>query len=279
MAQAGGAIARTTDGSPAGAAGHPPHAVRNAGAAPRPDTGAGAVSRPDMSAGVVPRPDTGAGVAPPPEHGAGTASRPGPGAGIEIRKRKRADHVAASLVQAYEAFHAGDVESAAEAYRAVLGHEPRNRDAFLGLAAVAARAERWDEAAAYYARVLTLDPADTVAQAALIAIGERDPVRGESRLKVLLSSEPQAAYLHFSLGNVYAAQSRWPEAQQSYFNARRLDGGNADYAYNLAVSLDHLSQPESALDFYREALALAEKRPGSFETAAVQARIRDMTAP
>ena len=208
----------------------------------------------------------------------GVDSRPGPAAGIEIRTRMRADHVAALIERGYEAFRAGDAESAAEAYRAALVHEPRNRDAVLGLAAVAARADRWEEAAGHYARVLASSPADTVARAALIAIDEQDPARGESRLKALLWSEPRAAYLHFSLGNVYAAQSRWPEAQQSYFNAYRFDDGNADYAYNLAVSLDHLSRRERALDFYREALALAQSRPGSFETAAVLARIRDMDA-
>ena len=210
---------------------------------------------------------------------AGTEPRPGPGAGIVIRKQVRADHVAASLERAYDAFRAGDVVSAAEAYRAVLGHEPHNRDALIGLAAVAAQAGRWDEAAGHYARVLALHPADTVAQAALIAIDEQDPARGESRLKALLWSEPRAAHLHFNLGNVYAAQSRWPEAQQSYFDAYRFDNGNADYAYNLAVSLDHLSRRESALDFYREALALAQSRPASFHTAAVLARIRDINPP
>ena len=208
--------------------------------------------------------------------GATPHSGPGGGARIEIRKRKRADHVADSLERGYAALGAGNTSSASEAYRAVLGDEPRNRDALLGLAAVAAREGRWDEAAGHYSRVLASDPTDTIARAALIAIDERDPTQGESRLKTLLWSEPQAAYLHFNLGNVYAAQSRWPEAQRSYFNAYRFDSGNADYAYNLAVSLDHLARPESALDFYREALALARGRPTGFEAATVLARIREM---
>ena len=205
--------------------------------------------------------------------------RPDPGPGIEIRKRVRTDHVAASIERAYEAFHAGDGESAARAYQAALEQEPRNRDAHLGLAAVAARAGRWDEAAGHYARVLAFHPADTVARAALIAMDEQDPPRRESRLKALLWSEPRAAHLHFSLGNIYAAQSRWPEAQQSYLDAYHFDDGNADYAYNLAVSLDHLSQRESALDYYRKALALSRSGPASFDTTAVRARIRDMASP
>ena len=196
------------------------------------------------------------------------------GARVVIRKRMRADHVAATLERAYAAYLAGDVESSGEAYRTVLGHEPRNRDARLGLAAVAARAGRWAEAADHYATLLASHPADTAARAALIAIGEKDPARAESRLKALLRIEPEAAHLHFSLGNLYASQSRWPEAQQSWFSAYRLDRGNADHAYNLAVSLDRMSQARNALGLYREALVLAQGSPASFEVEAVRARIR-----
>ena len=206
--------------------------------------------------------------------GAGPLSDSGPR--ITIRKRVRGDHVATALERAYSALLAGDGESAAEAYGAVLGHEPGNRDARLGLAAAAARAGRWDEAARYYTRILATHPGDTVARAALIAIHEEDPVRGESRLKALLRREPEGAHLHFDLGNLYAAQSRWPEAQQSYFTAYRLDRGNADYAYNLAVSLDHLAQPASALGLYREAVDLSRSRPGGFETVAARRRIADL---
>ena len=164
-------------------------------------------------------------------------------------------------------------------YRTVLGHEPGNRDARLGLAAIAARDGRRDEAAGHYARILAARPADTVARAALIAIDERDPTAARSRLKALLGREPRAAHLHSTLGSLYAAQSRWAEAQQSWFNAYRFDRGNADYAYNLAVSLDHLSRPRSALALYREALALARTRPASFDAAAVRRRIRELDPP
>ena len=205
-----------------------------------------------------------------------TGPRQGARAGIAIRKRVRAHHVAESLERAYEAYRTGDAASASEAYRAVLEDEPRNRNALLGLAATAAGAGRRDEAAAHYARVLASHPADAVARAGLLAVDERDPARSESALKTLLRREPRAAHLHFDLGNVYAAQSRWAEAQRAYFDACRFDGDNADYAYNLAVSLDHVAQRRGALGFYRKALALSQGRPAAFDTVAVLARIRDI---
>ena len=204
----------------------------------------------------------------------GARPRSDAGSEIVVRKRTRPDHVADSLERAYRAFLIGDGTSAADAYRDVLGHEPGNRDAHLGLAALAVRAGRGNEAAGHYAQVLESHPADTVARAALIAIDERDPARAESRLKALLRSEPNAAHVHFDLGNLYAAQRRWPEAQRSFSDAYRFDRRNADYAYNLAVSFDHLSRPQSALRHYREALLLSRTRAAGFETATVLQRIR-----
>ena len=49
------------------------------------------------------------------------------------------------------------------------------------------------------------------------------------------------------LGNQLAQQGRWSEAQQEYFKAFASEPDNADFAYNLAVSLDHLRQPKLAL--------------------------------
>lgn len=214
--------------------------------------------------------------------GAGTIERAGADfspshhAEVRITRQVRPNQVAASLEQAYEAFRSGDTGAAERAYRAVIEHEPGNRDALLGLAALSGRAGRWDEAAGRYAQVLVLHPADSVARAALISIDERDPVRGESRLKELLRTEPRSAHLHFNLGNAYAAQSRWAEAQRAYFNAYRLDSASADHAYNLAVSLDRLARRASALDFYRTALALSLDAHAGFDPAAVRTRIREL---
>jgi len=194
------------------------------------------------------------------------------------RNSARQDQVHPLLSQAYQDLQAGRDAQAQAKYREVLAQEPRNRDALLGLAAIALREGREGEAARLYMGVLESNPRDSVAQAALVSLrAGADPSAAESRLKLLLRQEPEAAHLHFSLGNLYAARSRWPEAQRAYFEAYRVDNDNPDYAFNLAVSLDHLGKRRAALEFYRRALALAQTQEAGFDRNAARTRVQALS--
>ena len=194
--------------------------------------------------------------------------------GLKISKRRRQSRTHTSLVRAYDAFQRGDDGAAMTAYQGVLAREPRNRDAMLGAAAVMMRGGSLDAAASYYAQLLRINPRDGAAQAALIALqDDLDPASGESHVKGLLARAPDDANLHFALGNLYAEQGRWPEAQQSYFEAYRLDQANPDFAFNLAVSLDRLVQGKAAATYYRRAMDLSQKRPAGFESATAARRL------
>jgi len=128
-------------------------------------------------------------------------------------------------------------------------------------------------------QVLQVDPSNTLAQGGLInLIGRADPQSAESKLKSLIAREP-SAFLYFSLGNLHADQGNWPAAQAAYFQAHHLERGNPDYAFNLAVSLEHLSQPKLALNFYHQALDLARvSGRANFDSAAVRERIARLAA-
>jgi tetratricopeptide (TPR) repeat protein len=131
-----------------------------------------------------------------------------------------------------------------------------------------------ERATQIYAKLLSLYPRDPVARAALIDLNQNvPPVEGESHIKKLLIRNPEQPFLYFTLGNLYARQGRWPEAQQAYFEAYHRDGENADYAFNLAVSLDRMGQPAAALRYYRRALQLASGGKANFEAEAVLRRI------
>ena len=185
-----------------------------------------------------------------------------------------APRVHPKVESAYAAYLAGDLAAARADYRAALQDESANRDALLGLAAIDVRSGRYEVAEAAYLRLLQINPADAHAQAGLIALraSRLDPLATESRVKSMLAADPGANVLHFTLGNQLAQQGRWGEAQQEYFKAFAAEPDNADFAFNLAVSLDHLRQPKLALDYYRRAIVLAEKRGASFDLTAARSR-------
>lgn len=206
---------------------------------------------------------------------AGGSASGGGASSIVISRTRARDDVFPRLQGAYRAFQAGDYPAAERAYRRVLAGAPENHDALLGLAAVALAMGRTDEAREVYSGMLSLNPNDRVALAALAGMGSGggDPRRRESRLKRLLQQAPDAAYLHFALGTLYAERAGWAPAQQSFFEAHRHAPENGDYAFNLAVSLDHLGQPKTALDYYRVARKLAETQPVRFDREGLERRI------
>jgi tetratricopeptide (TPR) repeat protein len=182
------------------------------------------------------------------------------------------------VASGYAAYVAGDTAKARAEYEEALREEPANRDALLGLGALDVRAGRYESAEALYLRVLQADPRDAEAQAALLALraGRSDPLATESRVKSLLAAEPGAHALNFTLGNQLAQQNRWGEAQQEYLKAYAAEPDNADFAYNVAVSFDHMHQGRQALEYYQRALALARARGASFDLAAAQARVAQL---
>lgn len=180
--------------------------------------------------------------------------------------------------QGYQAFQKNDLAAARESYQKALAREPHNRDALLGLAAIDVRSGELEAAESRYMKMLEMDPRDGQAVAGLVALrGRLDPVASESRLKTLIAGQPDVAQLHFSLGNQYAQQSRWSEAQAAYFRAYSIDPQNADYAFNLAVSLDQLRQRKPALEYYQRAIALATKRAASFDSAQARSRVEELS--
>lgn len=201
-----------------------------------------------------------------------------PAAAITITRGTQPDQMSLDLQTAYNDFQTGRLAQAEAAYRQVLAREADNRDAHMGLAAIAVRNGQLDLAREHYRAVLQRNPRDLAAQAALTDLDQARPADSESRLKLLLAEQPDSAPLHFALANLYAGQQRWAYAQQAYFEAQRLAPGQPDYAFNLAVSLEHLGQPRLALEHYRRALTLAGQGNAQFDLATAQQRVAALGA-
>lgn len=179
---------------------------------------------------------------------------------MQVSKNNTGPRVSPELMAAYRAFNAGDDSEAQELYRKVLRTDLRNVDALLGMAAIAQRQGRLQDAMGWYGKVLEVEPRNPIAQAAMVnAVGQADPVTSESRIKNLLVQQPNSANLHAALGSLYTERGQWTAAQQSYFEAHRLEPGNPEYAFNLAISLDQLGKPLLALDYYKKTLELIQR--------------------
>lgn len=183
-----------------------------------------------------------------------------------------------TLMQAYETLQGGDPVKAKGLYEQILQADPRNVDALLGLGAISLNQGRVDDASRYYQRVLELDPRNSYAQAGLISIvGGADTQAAESRLKQLIARDP-SAFLYFSLGNLYAEHGQWPSAEQAYYQAFQMQSDNPDYAFNLAIGLEHIGQSRLALDYYRKALDLSfRKGHANFDQSLVIQRVGQLS--
>ena len=194
---------------------------------------------------------------------------------VSIQRTNKSDPLGEKLDAAWLAYESAQYDEAEKLYTEVLHLENNNRDALLGLGAIAIHKKNLEAAKSYYLRLLKLDPRDPIATAAITSLhSDKTSIEsGEEYLLTMLESNPKAAHLNFSLGNIYAQKGEWKAAQQSYFNAWQQDSENADYLFNLAVSMDQLSKQEQALKFYKDSLLKSNNKQVGFSREAVRQRI------
>ncbi len=196
---------------------------------------------------------------------------------VKFSTSQRSNHIYQQLKAAYRGYLKGDYDRARKVYSAVLIQKPKNRDALLGLAAVATKQGHLPEARRLYRQLLEHNPKDENAQMSLMGLQRaQDPVAQISRIKELLRRRPDSPQLHFNMGISNSALSRWGDAQRAFFQAFRLDNSNPNYAYNLAVSLDRLGKTEAAINYYQRALQLADNYPINFTLSTVEWRLQQL---
>ena len=198
---------------------------------------------------------------------------------FSIQRTNKSDPLGEKLDAAWQAYGSAQFDEAEKLYTEVLHLEKNSRDALLGLGAIAIHKKDAESAKRYYLTLLKMDPRDPIASAAIASLhSDKTSIEsGEAYLLTMLESNSKAAHLNFALGNIYAQKGEWKAAQQSYFNAWQQDSENADYLFNLAVSMDQLSKKEQALKFYKECLLKANNKQVSFSPEAVRQRIKTLS--
>jgi len=193
---------------------------------------------------------------------------------VKFVRTVRTDPVHKLLMQAYNAFYNQQYKQSEILYKDILLQEKNNRDALLGLAAIAIKQNRFEYARQKYRYLLKLNPRDSLAIAGISSIEKQTNLQlSESKLKFMIKNNPGSAHLYFALGSLYARQKKWPNAQSAYFSAWSASSKNADYAFNLAISLDHLDKKKQALQFYQHCLKLKQSSHTNFSATKVEKRI------
>ncbi len=204
---------------------------------------------------------------------------------ISFTRTESAAGIDPALQQAYSAFQREDLATAQDLYQQVLQESPRQRDALLGLASIAVRNNETAVAMELYSRLLARDPSDTVARAGLLGVRPAGGSEQQEReLRRLVEQRPEVAPVLYTLGNFYASEGRWNEAQRHYFNALQQAKTDAlqgvpvhpDYAFNLAVSLERINQARSARTYYAEAITFAESVQASFDVNIARNRMASL---
>ena len=177
------------------------------------------------------------------------------------------------LKDAYAAYQLGDNNTALEKYNRVLVFDPQNRNALLARAAISVQNDNSAAAIEDYQTLLLANPKDSLAMSSLMSVANISPLKSESQLKGMIRDEPSSPHLNFALANVYGAQNRWQEAQGLYFKALENNPNDPNYAYNLAVSLEHISKPKVAITYYQRALVNFNNGLATFNKAVVDQRV------
>lgn len=180
-------------------------------------------------------------------------------------------------LEAYKAYKSRDFETAKIRYKQAISADPGHYDALLGLATTGTLLRDRTLATATYQEILRRYPNDPAALASLnqfLALEQTADI--ESELTILLSKQPDSAPLNFTLGNFYSQKKRWADAQAAYFKAYSKYPNNPDYAYNLAVSLDHLGKQAVASNYYKISLESAQQYPAKFSPDTVRKRLSEI---
>lgn len=190
-----------------------------------------------------------------------------------------ANRPASLMDSAYAAYQAGNSVEAARLYREVLKADATQRDAWLGLAVIAHGNNQLEPAMDAYRRVLRLEPQNATALAGVSSLSRAagEPQQ-ESRLRELLARSPQEADLNHALALVLSGEQRWSEAQPLFFKAHALAPKEPQFAYNLAVSLDHMRKSSLAAQYYETALGLAQGKAAGFDEANARTRLAALRA-
>ncbi len=164
-------------------------------------------------------------------------------------------NLASLMHEAAAAYDAGDFERAEPLFLQIVGHNPRDAEAWHVLAITAIRGGRAAEAIERAMQAHRLDRRNPLYLNTLgVAQAEAQNMdQALSAFERALKERPTHAETHYNLGKAYEKLARLPEAERSYLRARALEPHKGEASHNLAVLYARQGSFDKALPLYEEA--------------------------
>jgi len=182
------------------------------------------------------------------------------------------------VINGYNAYVAGDHLLAHDWYSQAVQLDPFDRDANLGVAAVATELGQYKLASDRYRHLLSLNADDQEAFSAMLGLSATSSMIETELLTHIEKNAGETAILYSIVGHYYGQANRWSEASEMFIQSLASVKDippPADYYFNLAVSLEHSVQPDRALEYYLQ--ALSTPHGATFEREVVEQQVRQLT--
>lgn len=199
---------------------------------------------------------------------------------------KRSKTLTELVNEGYALYQEGEYGSSLSKYSQAYRKAPNNKDALLGMVATHTKLGQPDLANVYRQKLITLGfDSGQLKQSAskndvagvstnVLSTPPKNPVQNNlGKLIAQLKETPNDARLNFMLATEYAKKNDWKNAQNYYFKAHRFMPNNPSYAFNLAVSLEHLGHSKAALNFYEKTKVLMRSSPSEINPITVARRL------
>jgi tetratricopeptide (TPR) repeat protein len=151
----------------------------------------------------------------------------------------------------------GDTLGALSAYRAAADRAPRNPAYLIDIARIHRFRDENDASAAALAQAESLDPHDPLVfdGLGLLALESGDLAAAAARFQQSVDVDARYAPGYGHLGWTYFARQEWEQAAAAFRRAIDEGATNAEYLYELGLSLAYLGDCEAARPWLERGLA------------------------
>lgn len=203
---------------------------------------------------------------------------------------KRSKTLIGLVNEGYTLYQKGEYGASLSKYSQAYRKSPNNKDALLGMLAAHAKLGQPDLANVYRKKLKSLGfsasafqqytPNTDVAKDSnnIVSVSPKNRIKNSiTPLTTQLKKTPNDARLNFALATEYAKKNDWKNAQYYYFKAHQFMPKNPSYAFNLAVSLEHLGHAKAALNFYEKTKVLMRSSPSKVNPMTVARRLNALS--